>query len=328
MNEISLLDAFGPDATELPDHARLAARERLLAECRTPSAGTRLRSAGGRRTRGFSRRWTLAGAGLVLAAGAAAVVLPRLTRPTPDESAGSVELVAASTPEFPYTVPGLGKPTFTAEPNSPIMAVYAQPDGSEVVLAPLAAPPDEYVKGEREITVDGRPGRIVTGKKESGEVMFVALRWEHRPGVWLSLTKAGHNATEEFVLALAHAVVDQPQSVGFKLTIGLVPKGWRLGMFKDDGAILSYVDPKAPSRVLTANWTPQPDTSRDDQIEGFESVETVTVGGKRVKLVRAAEFWRLSAVLPDGSGFTLMASRSFRANQVVAVAGSVRLTKS
>ncbi|MCP2329042.1 hypothetical protein HDA40_007549 [Hamadaea flava] len=338
MNEISLLNAYGPQAAELSDAARRAARERLLAECRAPGMagdgialggalgkGTRIGTGRGLRRR--TPRWAFVSVGLAIAAMTAGVLLPALWRTaSPGQTADPIRLVAAAAFEFPYALPGLGKPSFTAEPGGPIMAVYPEPDGSEVVLTTTTAPTGEAGRGEREITLDGRPGRITVGTKESGVVMFVALTWEHRPGVWLSLTRAGENATEKVVLTLAREVTDQPQEVGLMLTVGLVPDGWRLGMFKDDGAILSYIDPAVPSRALTVWRTPQPDTSPDAEIEGFEAAQAVTVGGRPARLVRTADFWRLTATLPDGSGVNLMAPRSFRSEQVVAVAESVRLT--
>ena len=75
-------------------------------------------------------------------------------------------------------------------------------------------------------------------------------------------------------------------------------------------------------------WTSRSQTPADTTVQGFEASQTVTVDGRPAHLVQAAQFWRLTATLPDGSGIMLLASRSFSIDQVVAVAGSVQVNRS
>lgn len=350
MNEIMLLETHGPDGPDLSDEARRAARTRLLAEISDASTAapysgwrspllTRLGAARFRR-RPLLARLALAGVGLAAMAATAIAVMPEArqntSRPpvTADGSTGThstspdrIKLVAVTAPEFPYALPMLGKPSFTADPGGPIMAVYLVPDGSDVVLTIGTARGGQPIRGQRDISVDGRPGRIVSVPEGSG-VASVQLTWERRPGKWVTIVGNGRHASAEAVLQLARQVVDQPQRVGFKVTVGLVPDGWKLGGFKDGGSIISYRDPAEPNLDLHVQWTPKPDTGRDSDVEGFEKANNVTVNQWPARLVQATHFWRLTATLADGSGFTLMAPRSFTIDQVIAVARSVQLSRS
>lgn len=348
MNEIKLLETHGPDGPDLSDEALYAARTRLLAEASAASTATpysfRLSVLLTRLFAGRSRRRRLpvrlAITGLVLAAMAtAAAVIPQAwhiaTRPsvgadgptgTRSAGTGRIKLVAATAPEFPYALPMLGKPTFTADPGGPIMAVYLAQDGGDVVLTIGTARPDSQIAGERDITVDGRPGRI--NSFPGPAVTSVQLTWERRPGKWVTIVGNGRRASEEAVLRLARQVVDQPQRITFKVTVGLIPDGWELGGFKDHGSIISYRDPAEPNLDFYVQWTAKPDTSKNAEIEGFQAAQTVTVNGRPAKLVQAEQFWRLTATLPDGSGFTLMTPRSFSTDQVISIARSVQLNRS
>lgn len=349
MNEVQMVNEYGPEGPELSGEARQAARARLLAEI--PSATGVTAGFGGRgslfarlpgRSGTGAGRWLVTHlvpvAGLAALVAVAVVVTLATTanhsgRPSATASQGSqpasqgkIKLVAVTAPEFPYTLPGLGTPSFTADPGGPMMAVYSAPDGSDVVLTGGSARPRQRLRGERDVTVDGRQGRIVTiSDGGSGAGGAVQLTWERQPGRWVTIVGSGRYASEDAVLRLAHQVVDQPQSVDLKVTIGLVPDGWVLGGFKSGGSILTYQDPATPDISLSAQWTPQPEAPADSDVEGFESSETVMVNGRPAHLVRATQFWRLTATLPDGSGFMMLAPRAFSTDQVVAVAGSVRI---
>jgi hypothetical protein len=347
VNEIKMLETHGPDGPDLSDEALRAARTRLLAEVSTASTATPYsgrpsalltRFGAARLRRGqLIARLTITGVGLAAAAATAVAVTPHAlhstTRPsiraegatgTRSASPGRIKLVAVTEPEFPYALPRLGKPSFTADPGGPIIAVYPAPDRSDVVLTIGTARPARQEQGQREISVDGRPGRIVSSPGQSGAVAAVRLTWERQPGKWVTIVGNGRHASTEAVLQLARQVVDQPQRVGFKVTVGLVPDGWELGGFKDDGSIISYRDPAERELDLYVQWTPKPDTSRSSEVEGFLRAQTVTVNERSAQLVQATQFWHLTATLPDGSGFTLMAPRSFTTDQVITIASSVR----
>ena len=342
MNEIKLLETYGPDGPALSDGARQVARSRLRTEMTTAMApeGRRAVPVSRRVASGLLRlppgmRMALGAAAAVAAVLGAVAVLPqaREESPFPPVTAGTdspaarpVNLVAATTPEFPYDLPMLGTPIFTADPGGPIMAVYQSEDQeSDVVLVAFAGgvePEDFGHLGRRPVSVDGRPGRLVPidGAHQ--------LTWERRPGQWVTIVGNGRYDSEEAVLGLARQVVDQPQEVGIKVAIGLVPDGWDLGGFKENTTIVTYVDPQDPASALTVRWTPLPDWHPDSEVMDFEAGQDVTVNERHARLVRARDFWMLTTTLADGSGFTLMAPRSFSADQVIAVAGSVRLNQS
>ncbi|MGR6316797.1 hypothetical protein Q2K19_09020 [Micromonospora soli] len=350
MNEVKLLETHGPNGPDLSDEALHAARTRLLAEISAAATAVpySTRSAllsrlgavrPGRRQ--LLARLALAGAGLAAVAATAVAVMPEAsqqhaTRPpvtadgpprTRPAVPARIKLVAVTAPEFPYALPSLGKPTFTADPGGPIMAVYLAPDGSDVVLTSGTGNEGQPMRGERDISVDGRPGRIISISDVSGAAASVQLTWERRPDEWVMIVGNGRHASVEAVLQLARQVVDQPQRLAFKVAVGLVPDGWKLGGFKDGGSIISYRDPANPDLDLHVQWTPKPDTAPDSRIEGFETARTVTVNKRPARLVQATQFWRLTAPLSDGSGFTLMTPRSFTPDQVLAVANSIRLSR-
>lgn len=347
MNEIKLLETYGPDGPDLSDETLGAARTRLLAEISTASNTTQ----SSRRLSELTwlvarrlRRGRLLARLAVSGVGLAAVVLTSVVvmtdawdstnRPsvTTDGATGSgsapgrIKLVAVTAPEFPYALPMLGRPSFTADPGGPIMAVYLSPDGDDVVLTIGKARPDGQTLGERDIRVDGRPGRISSFPGPS--VASVELTWERQPGTWVTIVGNGRRASEEAVLQLARQVVDQPQRVSFKVTVGLIPDGWELGGFKDGGSIISYRDPAKPNLALYVQWTPKPDTAKNSEIEGFQKAQTVTVNERSAQLIQATQVWRLTATLPDGSGFTLMTPPSFSTDQVISIARSVQLNRS
>ncbi|MET7808840.1 hypothetical protein [Micromonospora chersina] len=351
MNEVTFLQAYGPDAPDLSDEALHAARVRVLAEISAASTAvphatrsallSRLGAARpGRRQ--LLTRLALPAVGLVAVVAAALAIMPDAPQRTPrppvtadgptgslSAAPGRIKLVAATAPEFPYALPNLGKPSFTADPGGPIVAVYPAPDASDVVLTIGTARGDQPIRGERDISVEGRPGRILSMPGDGlGSVGSVQLTWERRPGEWVTIVGNGRHASVESVLQLARQVADQPQRLAFKVTVGLVPDGWKLGGFKDGGSIISYRDPANSDLDLHVRWTPEPDTSPDSDIEGFQTAHAVTVNKRPARLVQAKQFWRLTATLADESGFTVMAPLSFTRDQVIAVANSVQLNRS
>lgn len=177
--------------------------------------------------------------------------------------------------------------------------------------------------------MDGRPCRIHAIMDESGAVAAVELTWEREPGQWVTIIGHGRRANAEAVVQLARQVVQQPQRIGFKVTLGLVPDGWELSWFKDSVSIslISYRDPVKANLSLDVQWTPKPNRGRNADVEGFQTAHNVTVNKRPAQLVQAAQFWRLTATLPDGSGFLLKTPRSFSADQVIAVARSIRLNR-
>ncbi|GIE29138.1 hypothetical protein Ait01nite_021830 [Actinoplanes italicus] len=318
MNDLELLDTYGPDAPPPSDAALDAARARLLGAMDPATARPRP---------SLTRGWGIAVAGLGLAAAVAVagVTLPRIAdRPAPGVTAttgsGPIRLVAAAKPEFPWTLPGLGKASFTANPGDPVIAVYLAEDHSDVYLTSTDAPS----KGEP-ADVGGRPGRIIefNGTTDNGRPPL-DLVWEHRPDLWLRLTGQGRYATPEALIELAGRVQDKPQRLRFEVTVGLIPDGWELAAFKDE-SILTYRDPADPGTDFSVQWTPKGEPLfRAREIEGMENASKVTVQGRPADLFRAGEFWMVQARLADGSIFRLMTPRSFTEEQALELAGSIR----
>ncbi len=324
MNDIDLLQAYGPDAPPVSSEALQGARARLRDEIRAPE----------RRTRSwFSRpvrRWVAAGAGLALAGsvtvmmlvdpGSPAVVTPSIGAPAvttapatrPPTRPGPIKLVAMEGPAFPWSLPGLGKATYIADPDGPIIAVYLADDGSDVYLSSTTATPPG--PSYRPTTVNGKTAWI--GGSTVG--------WEQAPGRWARVTGLGRYANENAVHDLATRVRDDPQPVDLRYAVGLVPAGWELRGFKEDGAIITYVDPVVPGRDLTVapidGFTRRP----AKEIQGFQAVSKVEIRGRQVPLIRADDFWRVELALSDGSLVQLMAPRVFTPAQMVAVAKSIR----
>jgi hypothetical protein len=318
VNDIELLDAYGPDAPPVSDATLNAARARLL-DAMDPTV---------RRRRPFLARRTgivLAGLGLAAAVAVAGVTLPRIAdRPGPAATAptgsGAIRLVAARTPQFPWTLPGLGKAVFTADPGGPVIAVYLTEDHSDVYLTSAAVPSDG-----RPVDVGGRPGRVVEfkGTTDDGRPPL-DLVWEHRPDRWLRLTGQGRYGTPEALIELAGRVQDKPQRLHFEVTVGLIPDGWELAAFKDE-SIVMYRDPADPATGFHIQWTPGGEPLfRATEIEGLEEATKVTVQGRSADLYQAGEFWMVQARLADGSIFRLMTPRSFTVAQVLELAGSIR----
>jgi hypothetical protein len=334
VNDLELLDAYGPDASPPSDAALDSARARLL---------DAIAPAPERRRPFLARGWgiTLAGLGLAAAVAVAGVTLPRSagdpdsgsvaagpTSPGPGTGvtttagSGPIRLVAAGRPEFPWTLPGLGTAVFTANPGEPVIAVYLAEDRSDVYLTASGEPSE----GDP-VEVGGRPGRIIgfNGSTDGGRPPL-KLVWEHRPDQWLRLTGHGRYATPEVLVELAGRVQDKPQRVHFEVAVGLIPDGWELAAFKDE-SILTYHDPADPETEFHVQWTPKSEPLfRAEEIEGLQKATRTTVGGRPADLFQADEFWMAQARLPDGSSFRLMTPRSFTTEQTLELAGSVRRT--
>lgn len=337
MNDLELLDRYGPDAPPPSDAALTAARARLLAAMDT-SATPR------RSLLPIRRRLVLAGLGLAAAvAVAAAVTIPRtderpeatpttvpsVTVPTTTSAsspAGGIRLVAATAPAFSWTLPGLGDAAFTADPDGPVIAIYLADDRSDVYLA--AATADERTPGfggqSADVEIDGRPGRVLEFNGSSDGPRPLTLVWEHRDGVWLRMTGHGRYGTTEALTELAGRVEDKPQRLHFEVTVGLIPDGWELAAFKDE-SILMYRDPADPAVDFHVQWAPKSEPLfRAAEMEGMEKASKVTVQGRKADLFQCRDFWMVQTRLADGSSVRVSTPRTFTSEQVRQLAESVR----
>ncbi|MFC4072170.1 hypothetical protein [Actinoplanes subglobosus] len=336
MNDLELLDRYGPDAPPPSDATLTAARARLLAAMDT-SATPR------RGLLPIRRRLVLAGLGLAAAVAVAAVV----TAPRPDQRpdatpttvpsiavpptsasspAGGIRLVAATAPAFPWTLPGLGDAAFTADPDGPVIAIYLADDRSDVYLA--AATADERTPGfggeSADVEINGRPGRVMEFNGASDGPRPLTLVWEHDDGVWLRLTGHGRYGTTEALTELAGRVEDEPQRLHFEVTVGLIPDGWELAAFKDE-SILMYRDPADPAVDFQVQWAPKSEPLfRAAEMDGIEKASKVTVGGRKADLFQCRDFWMVQTRLADGSAVRVSTPRTFTSEQVRQLAESVR----
>ncbi|MEV0895810.1 hypothetical protein [Actinoplanes sp. NPDC049802] len=331
MNDIELIDEYGPAATELSDEAWRAARTRLVSEIEGPVAAP----ARNRRW-GLLPRIAIVGLAGIAAVAAAVAVLPgphpsfrspdvTAQQPRARLSFGPVRLVSVSAPQFPFGLPGLGEPSFTADPGGPVMGVFGDTVNDSVVLVPEPSAPQGGANGERTIEVDDRPATILSIPDGSGTTASVQLTWERRAGQWVTIVGNGRYASEEEVLRLARTVVDQPRPVKFKVTLGLAPEGWTLGGFKSDEssiAIQSYQE-RGSDREVHVVWYSAPQDL--GEAEGFEARSEVTVAGRPATLTRATERWILDGTFPDGSAYHLMVPRDFTEAQVIELGESLRV---
>ncbi|BEL09584.1 hypothetical protein Q0Z83_077750 [Actinoplanes sichuanensis] len=347
MNDLELLDRYGPDAPAASDAVLAAARARLLAAMDPTAPAPR------RRPALFGRGPILAGLGLAAAVAVAVVAVPRPdarpgarpdTRPdvavtdaptvAPSGSpagvpstARGIRLVAATAPGFPYTIPGLGDARFTADPGGPIIAIYLADDYSDVYLS--RATEADSVPGSgaesTDVEINGRPGRLLPfqGTSDNGKPPLT-LVWEHRDGVWLRLTGQGRYGTPEAVLKLAGKVRDKPQRLRFEVTVGLIPDGWELAAFKDE-SILMYRDPAHPEVDFQVQWTPKSQPLfRAAEVDGLEKASKVTVQGRPADLFQCREFWMAQVRLADRSIVRVITPRTFTPDQVLQLTASVR----
>ncbi|GAA4925201.1 hypothetical protein [Actinoplanes utahensis] len=332
MNDIDLLNEHGPDASPLSEEAWRSARTKLASEISPPARSRRW---------GLMPRIAVIGLAGVAAVAATVAVLPEkhpdrerpptVTAQGTKGSPGPIRLVAATAPQYPFSLPGFDEVSYTADPGGPVMGIFGPSLGENgpnntVVLVPLPEKPSGSSRGEREIDVDGRPGKIESFRDgQTGEIAAVQLNWERKPGQWVTIVGNGTRATEDEVLRLARSVVDEPRRLNFKVTLGLAPDGWVLGGFKGDDkavSIISYQDP-GTDRELHVVWYGTP--PEDAGWEGLEAESRVTVNKRPAKLIRTTQNWIVVGSLPDGASYQLMAPRDFTTKQVVDLAGSIRI---
>jgi glycine/D-amino acid oxidase-like deaminating enzyme len=199
------------------------------------------------------------------------------------------------------------------------MAVYLATDGRSDVYLGVS---DRYVpqgspEETRSVDLNGRRAYLVERTDST-----VVLSWQRRDNQWVTLTGNGRFATEAAVLALAAAVVDQPQQV--PLQVRLAPAGWRLAAFKDN-RILTLHDP-ATKQSLSVNLVDQPTSNLMRQVMDARRVSPVRVNGTASELVETTYGWFLQVPLPGGSAFHLQAPTQLTREQVIAIAEQVSIT--
>ncbi|MET8118032.1 hypothetical protein [Micromonospora sp. NPDC005189] len=333
MNEIALLREHGPDPVPPSEPALAAARSRLMAEI----AGTAARRPG-RWARPGRPAWTprtrllsLAAVAAIAAAAVAVIGAPPDPPPPAVRPPAGVSLVSFTAPVFPLALDprpaGLTDPVFSGEPDH-FIAVYLAGDGGndDVYLGVWSQDdPRAHDARARAITIDGRPGELTETPQETGSPS-VTVRWQRKPGQWVSVTGNGRLATEATVRALAAALVDRPQEV--PLRVGLAPAGWELRFFKDN-TILTLGDAGSDdsTRTMSVQLVAGLESDLMGWVQGAVEEQPVRVNGRAARLVRTEEIWFLQAPLPDGTAFNLQAPLSFTPDQVIAIGAQVTVRR-
>lgn len=316
MNDLEILDHFGPTSAEPSDAALAAARTRLSAAIETSPAVRR------------PRRLPL----LVAAAAAAAVgigVVPALVG-----SDDSIALAAVDPLTFPVTptwLPeGVGDPVFHYEAGNQQLAEYG--DGDDLVrLDVLHDNPARVPSDADPVDVNGQAGVGFAGRQHIGSPETVAaytVVWEEGDGDKLRVTGLGRYADRATVERVADSVTEHSQPVDLFLSVA--PSGWQPYGYLSDHHIL-YRDPDGKQGdgtdlAMTVVDRVDPDLGNT----GARDVHEITVDGRGGVLGRTVDMndetilWILQTTAPDGTAFALQAPGRFTEDQAIEVAAGVR----
>ncbi|MFD2083239.1 hypothetical protein SAMN05421678_103158 [Actinopolymorpha cephalotaxi] len=313
MNDLDLLDRFGPKPTQLSATALAAARARLDAAM-TDAAGSRTRP---------RRRLP------ILAAAAAAAVGLAVT-PALIGSGGSVALATVDPMTFPLTpavLPsGLGEPVFEQDANF-MAARYGSALNSVSIVTGVDdedfwAVPDNAPTTD----IDGHKASVVhrtvhNGTLDSAPAVTVVWRGDHD---WTAVTGTGSYADAGQIETIAESMKDQPQQVD--LTLSVAPKGWSVVAYKEDRILTLAAPDDGGAKELTVSLVDRLD--RDLSGYAAHDVETVTINGARAQLGRQAaegadSDWILEARTSSGQPFSLQAPAALTRHQVIEVAEGV-----
>lgn len=317
MNDLDLLDRFGPQSTE-PSAAVIAAARGRLDAAMTPA------SAAAAAEHRPHRRLPL------LAAAAAAAVGLAIT-PALVASDHSIALAAVDPLTFPLTpaaLPGsLGEPVF--ERDSEFMAARYGPalngvsivtdvEGEDFWSIPDTASTAE-VNGHQ-ATVFSRT--VYDGTPDSAAAMTVVFQSDDN--TWTAVTGSGSYADADRVEALAESLREEPQPVDLALSVA--PKGWSVVAYKEDRILILAPPGEASRNELTVALVEQ----RSPNLAGYgaQNVETLTINEQPAHLGRqAAEAgeptWILEAQTSSGQAFSLQAPAALTRDQVIQMAEGV-----
>lgn len=314
MNDLDLLDRFGPKPTDLSAAALGAARARLeTAMTRSTRVEPRSR-----------HRLPL------LAATAAAVVGLAIT-PSLVGSDQSVALAGVDPLVFPLTptaLPaGLGDAVF--ERDSGVMAArYGSVlDGVSVVTdvegEDFWSVPDDAPK----VQVHGHPAAVISRIVHDGtpaSAPAVTLVWQGDDHEWTGVTGSGRYADAGRVAAIAESLREEPQPVD--LAVSVAPRGWSVTAYKEDRILTLAAPGGAGPNELTVALVDRPSANLSGY--GAQDVETLTINGAAARLGRqaaeaGAPAWILEAQTSSGQAFSLQAPAALTRDQVIQVAEGV-----
>jgi hypothetical protein len=180
------------------------------------------------------------------------VWLPAATAPT--GSPDGIVLVPTTGPTFPYTITGLGTPSYFTSGVGLFTAHYAGTDGDSAQLTAWIGPLKFSSSGMSPTTVGGKAGWI---RHQATPARWAELIWERAPNRWTELDGTGRYGTERALRALVGRLTDQPQSLRFPWVIGRIPRGWTLNTDTAGYAGgYAYTDPAnrtGPSLAITGS---------------------------------------------------------------------------
>lgn len=313
MNDLDLLDRFGPKPTQLSATAIAAARTRLNAAM-ADTAGSKPRP---------RRR-------LPILAAAAAAAVGLAFAPALVGSGGSVALATVDPMTFPLTptvLPsGLGDPVFERGINFMAARYGSALNGVSIVTGvddeDFWAVPDHAPTTD----LDGHQASVVrrtvhNGTPDSAPAVTVIWRGDHD---WTAVTGSGSYADVSQVETIAESLKDQPQQVD--LALNVAPKGWSVVAYKQDRILTLAAPDDGGAKELTVSLVDQLHRS----LSGYAAydVEDVTINGAPAQLGRqAAEAggsdWILEARTSSGQPFSLQAPAALTRDQVIQVAEGV-----
>lgn len=313
MNDLDLLDRFGPKPTELSASAMTAARARLDGAM-TDAVDIKSRP---------RRRLP------VLAAAAAAVVGLTIS-PALIGSGGSIALAAVDPLVFPLTPTGLpsglGDPVF--ERDSGFMAARYGSVLNGVSIVTDVEDEDHWTIPDAAATteIDGHQASVVSRTVHNGtpaSARAITVIW-HGDHDWTAVTGSGSYADAARVEAIAESLKDQPQRVD--LTLSVAPEGWSVVAYKEDRILTLAAPGEDGANELTVSLVDRLD--RDLSQYGAQDVETVMINGGPAQLGRQAgaagdSDWILEARTPSRQPFTLQAPAALTHAQVIQIAQGV-----
>ena len=329
MNDLDLLETYGPAATPLRDDVLSRARAAVLDEAANaplPHLSPATSVSAPRLVAPNRRRLTV---GLVAACAAAAALLgPSLLGL---HSSGVIALAPRDPLSFPLTpasVPaGLGEPIFELDSGF-MSARYGAGAADGVTVTTNVVSRDYWSIPEDTQTVDisGRAATLFDGVAFDGTAAStetVSVVWQSDSGDWTRVTGRGRFADPDRVRTFAESLLERPQQVNLSLEVA--PEGWSVVAYKDD-RILRLSPDQGPTDVdLTVSLVDDPPDDFESAY-GVDEVTTERVHGADAQVGRSAEGWIALAVTPGGTTYSVSAPEIFSRDQVIAVAGGVTFT--
>ena len=316
MNDLDLIDKFGPETHAPSDAAIGAARARLDAATAHPAGAVRR-----------PRR-------IVLLVAAAAAAVGIAVTPALIGSDDSIALAAVDPLTFPLTptwLPnGVGEPVFSSEPAPGLRDVTYQGSGDDRVKVALTDPERTRKVGEdaEVVDVNGVAGRAFDSRGDDGSTPSFTVQWDLGDKV-VSVTGKAAFADPSVVERIADSVRERPQPVDLFLTVA--PSGWQVFGYQSDHHI-TYYDPRADQGGEETDLTLClcPESDADFDAFGARDVHEVSVDGRAGRLGHTVDMdgnrvnWVMESTAPDGRTFTLSAPGALTDDQVIEIADGVR----